>query len=168
MKLLKVLALAGLMVSLACGAAPAAAPEAAPVAAAQDLLASMQAEKMLRMTAGMSRYANDKQRQDVMAKLAKVPPEEVYKRLAGPVAHLLSPETTVEMTRFYRSSYGKRVLAQTYNHGASLYATDPVPTAAEKADLKRPAYVKADKAFKQAEAAINHQVFVLVTEISRH
>src|SRR5471032_2555845 len=110
---MKTLALAGLM-----AAAPlvsAAAADASQIKAAHDLLAAMQAEKMMRTTAGESHYADDKQRQDVMAKLDKVPPEDIYRRLSVPLAQLVSTETAVEMTRFYRSPYGQRVLKQSYN-----------------------------------------------------
>lgn len=83
------------------------------------------------------------------------------------MARLVSTETATEMTRYYQSSYGQRVLKQTYNSGPSLYDTAPVPTAKEKAELKRAAFVKADKAFKEAEPAIRHEAFVLLTAISR-
>jgi hypothetical protein len=152
--------------SVAASAAPAA-PDAAQVKAAHDLLASMQAEKMLRMTAGMSKYPSPAQREVVLAKVEKLTPEMVYTRLAAPVARLLSTETAVEMTHYYESSYGKRVLQQTYNGGPSLYQTDPVPTAKEKIELKKPAFQKADKAFKEVESAIHHEVFLLLSEINR-
>lgn len=176
MKSMKMLALAGLMaaanlVSATAGAAagPAAPsmPDAAQVRAAHDLLAAMQAEKMMRATAGMSRYPTPQQRQAVFDKLDKVPAEQIYQRLSIPVARLLSAETAKEMTHYYQSSYGQRVLKQTYNSGPSLFDTAPVPTAKEKVELKRPAYVKADKAFKEAEPAIRHETFVLLTAISR-
>jgi hypothetical protein len=49
-----------------------------------------------------------------------------------------------------------------------LYAQAlPTPTAAEKVQLKQPAYLKADKAFRDAEAAIDHQTFVLMTELAK-
>ena len=175
MKSITVLALAGLMAvspwshaATPAPAAPAAAPDAVQIKAVQDLLAAMQAEKMLRMKAGMSSYASAKQRQEVMDKLEKVAPEEVYRRLAAPVARFVTTATATEMTRFYGSSYGKRVLHQTYNSGPSFYAdAAPKPSAAEKTELKRPAYVAADKALKAADAAIQHEAFVLLQEISR-
>lgn len=171
MKSMKMLALAGLMaaanlVSATAAAAPSM-PDAAQVQAAHDLLAAMQAEKMMRATAGMSRYPTPQQRQAVFDKLDKVPAEQVYQRLSIPVARLLSAETAREMTHYYQSSYGQRVLKQTYNSGPSLFDTAPVPTAREKAELKRPAYLKADQAFKEAEPAIRHETFVLLTAISR-
>jgi hypothetical protein len=149
------------------GGKPCRPVDTAQLKAAHDLLASMQMEKMMRMTAGMSRYADEKQRRAVMDKLDKVAPEEIYRRLAAPVARLMTVETANEMTRFYTSSYGKRVLAGTYNSGASLYPGTPVPTAAERIELKRVAYVKADKAFKEIEPAIRHEAFVLITQIAR-
>jgi malate synthase len=172
MKSMKMLALAGLMAaanlaSAAAGPAAPSMPDAAQVQAAHDLLAAMQAEKMMRTTAGMSRYPTPQQRQAVFDKLDKVPAEQIYQRLSIPVARLLSTETAKEMTHFYLSSYGQRVLKQTYNSGPSLFDSAPVPTAKEKAELKRPAYVKADQAFKEAQPAIHHETFVLLTAISR-
>src|SRR5471030_3180863 len=90
---MKTLALAGLMAAAqlvsAAAAPPAAAPDANQIKAAHDLLAAMQAEKLMRMTAGESHYSDDKQRQDVMAKLDKVPAGEIYRRLSVPLAHLV-------------------------------------------------------------------------------
>lgn len=167
--MIKLLAAAGLvtMASWASAAAPAAAPNAAQVKAAHDLLVSMQAEKMIRLKAGSSKYADDKQRLAVLAKVERVTPQEIYRRLSVPVAQLVTAETAGEMTRFYMSSYGQRVLKQTYNGGPSLYAGDPEPTKDEKLELKRPAYLKAEQEFKAARPAIQHAAFVLVTEIAR-
>jgi len=155
-------------VALLGGSAQAAtpAPDAAQVKAAHDLMAAMQAEKMMRMTAGGSQYASPAQRKEVMDKVIKLQPEMVYSRLALPVAKLLSTETATEMTAFYQSSYGQKVLQQTYNSGASLGPpSPPVPTAAEKAALKKPAYLKAEKEFKANEQAITHETFVLLKSV---
>lgn len=156
-----------LMTSLLAGAVHAATPnpDAAQVKAAHDLLAAMQAEKMMRMTAGMSRYASPEQRKQVMDKVIKLQPEFVYTRLATPVAKLLSTETSLEMTRYYQSSYGQKVLHDTYNSAAQMYPTKPKPTPAEQAELKKPAYLKAEKEFKENEQALNHETFVLLKEI---
>ena len=151
----------------AAAPAPAAAPDAARVKAAHDLLLSMQAEKLLRMTAGMSKFPSPAQREITMAKVEKLTPEMVYTRLSQPVARLVSTETAVEMTRYYQSSYGQRLLKETYNGGPRMYAADPTPTPAEKAEQKKPAFVKANKEFKAAEPAIRHEVFVLLTEINK-
>jgi hypothetical protein len=152
---------------LLAGAAHAATPnpDAAQVKAAHDLLASMQAEKMMRMTAGMSKYASPEQRKQVMDKVINLQPEYVYTKLATPVAKLLSTETSVEMTRYYQSSYGKKVLHDTYNSSAQMFPTAPKPTPAEQAELKKPAYLKAEKEFKANEQAIHHEAFVLLKEI---
>ena len=156
-----------LLAASLAGAAQAANPnpDASQVKAAHDLLAAMQAEKMVRMTAGMSHYASPAQREDVMKKVIALPPETVYTKLATPVARLLSPETVAEMTHFYQSSYGKKVLNNTYNSGAQLYPSDPKPTAAEQAELKKPAYIKADQEFKASEQAIHHEAFVLLNQV---
>lgn len=169
MKLRTMLAAAGLTIATLAGAAAAAAaaPDAVQVKAAHDLLLSMQAEKLLRMTAGMSKFPSPAQREITMAKVEKLTPEMVYTRLAQPVARLVSTETALEMTRYYQSSYGQKLLKETYNGGPRMYAADPTPTPAEKAELKKPAFVKANMEFKAAEPAIRHEVFVLLTEINK-
>lgn len=156
-----------LIAALTLGATHAATPNpgAAQVKAAHDLMAAMQAEKMIRMTAGMSRYATPEQRKQVMDKVIHLQPEFVYNRLATPVAKLLSTETSLEMTKFYQSSYGQKVLHDTYNSSAQMYPSMPKPTAAEQAELKKPAYLKAEKEFKENEQAINHETFVLLKEV---
>ncbi len=163
-KLISLLLAVGLALS---NVALAAAPDAANVKAVQDLLAAMQAEKKLRMTAGMARYGSDAQRQNVMAKIEKVAPKDVYAMLAPRVAPFVNTETALEMTRFYQSSYGQKVLHQTYNSGPGMYPKDPVPTKAEAAELKRPEYIKASKVFAEAEPAIHKETFTLVTEIAK-
>lgn len=156
-------------------AAPAATtpakttPDAAQVKAAQDMLASMQAEKMMRATASASRYSSEAQRKSVMDKLAKVTPTQIYQRMALPVARLVTTETAVEMTRYYTSTYGQKVLKQKYNSGPSMFAPEaPKPTPAEKKELKRPESVKALKAFAQVEPAIEHEAFVLLSAIIKN
>lgn len=147
--------------------APAAvtAPDAAAVKTTQDLLAAMQAEKMVRMVAGSSRYPNEQARNAAMAKIDKLTPADVYKRLSAPVAKLVSPETAAEMTRFYQSSYGQKVLKQQYNSGPSLGDSTPAATKEEKVELKKPAYLKASKEFDAAQPAIRHEVFVLIKSV---
>jgi len=156
-----------LISTLLAGAVHAATanPDATQIKAAHDLLAAMQAEKMMRMTAGMSKYASPEQRKQVMDKVINLQPEFVYNKLATPVAKLLSTETSLEMTRFYQSSYGKKILHDTYNSGAQLYPSTPKPTPAEQAELKKPAYLKADQEFKANEQAIHHETFVLLKEV---
>lgn len=163
-KLISLLLALGLALS---NVALAAAPDAANVKAVQDLLAAMQAEKKLRMTAGMARYGSDAQRESVMAKIEKVAPADVYARLAPRLAPFVNTETAVEMTRFYQSTYGKKVLHNMYNSGPGTYGKDPVPTKAEAAELKRPDYVKASQALAAAEPAIHKETFTLVTEIAK-
>jgi len=140
-------------------------PDASQVKASHDLLVAMQAEKMMRMTAGMSRYATPAERDRVMDKVMALPSETVYNGLAAPVARLLSPETVTEMTHFYQSSYGQKVLNSIYNSGAQLYPAVPKATPAEQAAMKKPAYIKADREFKANEQAIHHEAFVLLQQI---
>lgn len=145
--------------------APAAAPDAAAVKAAQELLAAMQAEKLVRSVAGASRFPNEQARVAAMAKVDKLTqtPANVYQRLSAPIAKLLSADTVTEMTRFYQSSYGQKVLKEKYNSHARLGGeAAPEATKEEKAALKKPAYLKASKEFDAAEPAIRHEVFVLV------
>lgn len=176
MKLMTSLALAALLASnsLATPAAPAAAaaqaagaPAASHVKPVQDMLAAMQAEKLMRSIAGASRYSNEQQRKAVFAKLEKVPPAEVHQRLAAPVARLVSQETALEMTKFYTSSYGQKLLKSTYNSGPSFGDNTPVPTPAERKLLKRPEYIKANKAFTEADTGIRHEAFLLLQAISK-
>lgn len=171
---LKLLAAGGLMAisALALAAAPATAvavpaPGPAQVKAAHDLLAAMQAEKLTRTVAGGSKFGSEQQRLAFMAKLDKVTAEQVYTRLAAPVAKLVSAETAAEMTRFYQSPYGQKVLYKAYNGGPSMYDEAPKPTPAEKTELAKPAYVKADKEFQAAKSAIRHEVFVMVSELAK-
>jgi hypothetical protein len=125
---------------------PAAQPTAANPAhtkAVQDLLGAMQVQYVLRGVAARSRYSNPAQRQAVLVKVDKVPPAEVYQRLAPPVAKLISADTAIEMTRFYNTPYGKKVLQQRYNSGPQLMmpgAVTAVPPE-EKKERKRAAYV---------------------------
>ena len=174
MKIMKAIVFAAVLGSsplALAAAAPAAAPVGAPAAShvkpVQDLLAAMQAEKLMRSIAGESRYASDTQRKAVFAKLDKVAPAEVHQRLAAPVARLVSQETALEMTKFYLSSYGQKMLKSTYNSGPSFGDNTPVPTPAERKLLKRPEYVKANKAFMEAETGIRHEAFLLLQSISK-
>jgi len=163
MKIVSAILLAAALAGSAQAANPN--PDASQVKATHDLLAAMQAEKMMRMTAGMSRYATPAARDRVMDKVMALPAETVYNSLAAPVARLLSPETVTEMTKFYESSYGKKVLNNTYNSGAQLYPSVPKATPAEQAAMKKAAYIKADREFKANEQAIHHEVFVLLQQI---
>lgn len=173
MKMMKVLCLAAMLATgqLASAAAPAAAPVGAPAAShvkpVQEMLAAMQAEKMMRSIASASRYSSEEQRKAVFAKLDKVPAAEVHQRLAAPVARLVSLETATEMTKYYASPYGQRVLKSMYNSGPSFGDTTPVPTAAERKVLKKPELVAAQKAFAQAEDGIRHEAFLLLQQISK-
>ncbi|NHZ84020.1 hypothetical protein F2P44_32870 [Massilia sp. CCM 8695] len=145
---------------------PVTTPDAARVQAVQAMLAAMQSEKMMRSVAGASRYANEEQRASVFAKLDKVPPQEICQRLATPVARVIGVATANELTAFYASNYGKRLLQQTYNSRASMYPPEPpVPNTAEKKMLKRPELVQARKELAGAEATIRHEAFVLLQAI---
>jgi hypothetical protein len=158
--------------AFAAAPVPAAQPTAANPAhtkAVQDLLGAMQVQYVLRGVAARSRYSNPAQRQAVLVKVDKVPPAEVYQRLAPPVAKLISADTAIEMTRFYNTPYGKKVLQQRYNSGPQLMmpgAVTAVPPE-EKKERKRAAYVQASKELAAAEPAIEHEAFNLLQQINK-
>lgn len=149
--------------------APSAAVNPAHLKAVQDLLGTMQIEKVLNGVAARSRYASDAQKQAVLAKLGKVPPAEIYQRLAPTLTGAISTDTAIEMSRFYSSPYGKQVIHKKYNTGAQLIM--PGMTAAvapeEKKERKRAAYVKASKELAEAEPAIEHEAFKLLQQINK-
>lgn len=167
-----VISLAAFATATAAGAAPATpaastAPDAATVKAAQDLLAAVQAEKLVRLVVGGSRFPNEQARAAAVAKVEKLvqAPAEVYKRLALPVAKLVSAETAAEMTRFYQTPYGQKVVHKKYNSSAGLAGSATQASKEEKAALKNPAYIKASRELDAAEPAIRHEVFVLVKSV---
>jgi hypothetical protein len=167
MRIFKVLVALGLAVIMSGAHAGAENPE--HFNAVKAMFEAMEAEKMLRVTASNSRFASDKHRADVFAKIDKVPAKQVYHRLAGPVANFLSIETARELTRFYQSSYGKKVLHATYNSGPSMIGGAPriKATPAEAKELKRPEYIKADKEYKLVEDRVQGEYFKLLQQIGR-
>ncbi len=175
MKLMKMLGLAVLIASspVSLAAAPAAAPAAGVVTVGQvkavtSLMEAMQMEKMMRTITGTSRYASEEQRTAAYAKLDKVPKEQIYARLAYPLARTISVDTANEMARFYNSPYGKKVVYQMYNSKGS-YGEPAMPnaTAAERKDMQRPEFAKAYKALADADTAIRHEGFVLLQQIAK-
>ena len=179
MNLVKMLGVAAVVAGVTTIVPLQAAPVAAPskvvtvgqVKAVTGLLEAMQAEKMMRTTASLSQYANEAQRAAVFAKLEKVPKEQIYARLAYPLAKTISAETALEMTRFYNTPYGKQVVYQMYNssggmQGMGLGAAKAADKA-EKLEMKRPEYVKAKKELAEADSAIHHEAFVLLQAISK-
>lgn len=150
-------------------AANSAARDPAHVKAVQDLLAAMQIEKVLPGVAARSRYQNEAQRQAVYAKLDKVPPVEIYQRMAPALAPVISTDTAAEMTRFYGTPYGKKIVYKRYNSSAQIMMpgmTAAVP-AEEKKERKRAAYIEASKALADAEPAIEHEAFNLLQQINK-
>lgn len=152
--------------------APAANPAArdpAHIKAVQDLLAAMQIEKVLPGVAARSRYQSEAQRQAVYAKLDKVPPTEIYHRMAPALAPVISTDTALEMTRFYATPYGKKVVYKRYNSSAQI--TMPGMTAGvsaeEKKERKRAAFVDASKELADAEPAIEHEAFNIIQLINK-
>lgn len=153
----------------AAAPAPAAAVTPAHVQAVQDLLASMQIEKVLNGVAARSRYSTEAQRQAVYAKLDKTPPAEVYRRMAPALAPAISMATATEMTRFYQTPYGKQVINKRYNSGAEIQMPGMrarVP-AEEVQARKRPEYVEASRELAAAEPLIDREAFKLLQLIDK-
>jgi len=155
----------------ASAAAPAAAtaPTASHVKAVQDLMAAMQAEKLMRTVASRSRYASEAQRKSVFDKIDKTPPAVIYQRLAAPVAKLVSEDTALEMTRFYGTPYGQKVIHQKYNSGPQIImqGVKAQVSPEEKKERKRAAYVNASKELEAAQSAIDSEVFKLMQAINK-
>jgi len=150
-------------------AGQAAAPSPAHIKAVQDLLGAMQVENVLRGVASRSHYQNEAQRQAVFAKLAKIPPAEIHQRLAPQLVHVISADTANEMTRFYTTPYGKKVIYGKYNSRGGLDMPGmvaAVPPEEQKA-RKRAAYVKASKELADAEPVIDHEAFKLLQKIDK-
>jgi len=146
-----------------------AAPTPAHVKSVQDLLAAMQVDKAMRGVVARSRYPSEAQRQAVSAKFERTPPAEIYRRLAPQVAHFVSADTATEMTRFYTSPYGKRVIHDRYNSRSQIMM--PGMTAAvppeERQARKRAAYVQASKELAAAEPMIDREAFKLLQQIDK-
>lgn len=153
----------------AAPAAKAAAASPEHVKAVQDLLGAMEAEKVLRGVAARSRYANQAQRDAVFAKLDKVPPAEIYQRMAPALAKDISLDTATEMTRFYKTPYGKKVIFGKYNSsgGVMMPGMREVVPPEEKKERKRAAYVQASQQLAAAQPAIEHEAFVLLQAINK-
>ena len=149
-------------------AAQGAVPAAAHVKAVQDLLGVMHTEYVLRGVASRTRFPSEAQRKAVYAKLDKMPPAEVYQRLAPPLARVISLDTAIEMTRFYNTPYGKQVIHNKYNSGAQVMfpGARPVVPPEEKKERKRAAYVQASKELAAAEPTLQHEAFKLLQKIN--
>lgn len=146
-----------------------AAPTPAHVKAVQDLMGAMQVEKVLRGVASRSRYASEAQRQAVFAKIDRTPPAQVYQRLAPQLAHFISQDTATEMTRFYTTPYGQKVIHDKYNSGTQLLfpGAKPVVPPEEKKERKRAAYVQASKELAGAQPVIEREAFKLLQQIDK-
>lgn len=176
---MKFLAHAALGVSLAFAApafaatpAPAAqtaVPAAAHVKAVQDLLGVMHTEYVLRGVASRTRFPSEAQRKAVYAKLDKMPPAEVSQRMAPALARVISLDTAVEMTRFYNTPFGKKVIHNKFNSGAQvmLPGARPYVPPEETKERKRAAYVLASKELADAEPAVQSEAFKLLQAISK-
>lgn len=166
------LSLVFVMPAFAATAAPAgqaATPSPAHVKAVQDLLGAMQIENVLRGVASRSRYQSQAQRQAVFARIDKTPPAEIYRRLAPQLAHAISLDTAVEMTRFYNTPYGKQVIHNRYNSRAQIMMPGmrEVVAPEETKERKRAAYVHASEELAAAQPAVEHEAFKLVQQLDK-
>ncbi len=140
----------------------------AHVQAVQDLLGAMQFEFAMRGVAARTRFPSEAQRQAVFARLDKMPPAEIHRRLAPSLARFVSADTALEMTRFYGTPYGKKVIHSKYNSSAQFMmpgARAAVPPE-EKKERKRAAYVQASKELADAEPMFQREAFKLLQAIS--
>jgi len=146
----------------------AVAASPAHVQAVQDLLGVMHVEYELRAVAARTRFPSEAQRKAVNAKLDKMPPAEVHRRLAPTLAGKISVDTALEMTRFYNTPYGKKLIQQKYNSGPQIMMpgmSSAVPPE-EKKERKRAAYIQASKELAAAEPAIQHEAFKLLQALN--
>src|SRR5690606_38386988 len=106
---------------------------------------------------------------DVFAKIDRTPAAEVHRRLAVPMAKVISAETAAEMTRFYNTPYGKRVIQDRFNSGPQLVfpGAKPVVPPEEKKERKRAAYVTASKELADAQPVLESEAFKLLQQISK-
>jgi hypothetical protein len=173
MKLMKTLSLAVLIASSSVSFAAPMAPlppakvvTVGHVKAVNELLVAMQIEKLMKTITGTSRFATEEQRAAAFAKLERVPPMKIYERLAYPLAQVISAETAKEMARFYLTPHGRKLVYKMYNSAGTFGdPLTPAEKAAEKADYKRPEYIKANAELAIADDAIRHEAFVLLQSI---
>ena len=146
----------------------AVAAQPAHVKAVQDLLGAMHVEYELRAVAARTRFPNEAQRKTVNAKLDKMAPAEVHRRMAQPLARVISADTATEMTRFYSTAYGKKLIHQKYNSGPQIMmpGMSSAVSPEEKKERKRAAYVQASKELAAAEPAIQHEAFKLLQALN--
>jgi len=165
---LSLFVLAPAMSATAAPAPKAAAASPAHVQAVQDLLGVMHAEYELRTVAARTRFPTDAQRKAVNAKLDSMPPAEVHRRLAPSLAGVISARTATEMTRFYNTPYGKKLIQQKYNSGPQIMmpGMSGAVSPEEKKERKRPEYVQASKELAAAEPAIQHEAFKLLQALN--
>lgn len=145
--------------------AQSALPGSAHVTAVQDLLRAMQVENVMRRVAYRSRYPSERQRTEALAKLEKTPASEIHRRLALPLAQVISADTATEMTRFYNTPYGKQVIHKKYNSGAQMLGMNASVPKQEIKERKRAAYVLASKELADAEPLVEHEAFKLLQKI---
>lgn len=146
----------------------AGAISAAHVKAVQDLLGAMQFEFAMRGVAARTRFPSEAQRQAMFARLDKMPAAEIHRRLAPSVARFVSADTAIEMTRFYGTPYGKKVIHSRYNSGAQIMmpgARPGVPPE-EKKERKRAAYIHASKELADAEPMLQREAFKLLQALN--
>ena len=146
----------------------AAAASTAHVQAVQNLLGVMHVEYELRAVAARTRFPTEAQRKAVNAKLDNMPPAEVHRRLAPSLTRVISLDTATEMTRFYGTPYGKKVIHQKYNSGPQIVmpGMSGAVSPEEKKERKRAAYVQASQELAAAEPTIQHEAFKLLQALN--
>jgi hypothetical protein len=167
--LFSALTLNPLVAMQATAAAPTATVDAAHLKSVTQLMAAMQAEKKLRNTVWTSRFRSEEVRKSTAEKFEKLPPARVYQELASRSLPLIGKETADAMTRFYESSYGKKVVYSMYNNSATLNPSgSPRPTAADQKLLRDPAIQKANQAMIEAEPALSKVRLNLLMDIANN
>jgi hypothetical protein len=89
--------------------------------------------------------------------------------MAAPLTQVISADTATEMTRFYQTPYGKKVIHNKYNSSSQIMmpGMKPVVPPEEKKERKRAAYVQASKALADAEPAIEREAFKVLQLINK-
>ena len=114
----------------------------------------------------LSRSVAAQQRDDAATRQPSAEPAMVADQAAKPIGTALNEWGKKDGDRLAFED-SEAYIKETYNVAPRMYAADPTPTPAEKAEMKKPAFVKANQEFKAAEPAIRHEVFVLLTEINK-
>lgn len=159
------------MLPMHAAAAPASATavDAAHLKVVEQMMAAMQAEKKMRNTVWTSRFRTEEVKKTTAEKFEQVPVPRLYRELATRSLPHISKETAIEMTRFYESNYGKKVVHAMYNNSAALNPTGgPRPSAADQKIISSPAFQKANDALLAAEPELRKIRLALLMDIANN